>query len=139
MYHVEACPGWARRVETLDPFDAHSDPDFAAEAADKLLPLLDAGADRIVLGCTHYNFLSPLLEPLIAGRAELVDVEAAVARQVARLASHKAQGSGRLCLLATASGTAACRTAGARLAQADPAHRRCGAAHPSVSERRPPD
>jgi glutamate racemase len=101
--HVEACPGWARRIETLDPFDAESDPDFAAEVAGKLLPLLEAGADRIVLGCTHYNFLAPLLlVPLIAGRAELVDVDTAVARQVARLVSHKAYGSGKLRLQSTA-------------------------------------
>jgi len=100
--HVEACPGWARRIETLDPFDAHSDPHFAAEVAGKLLPLLDTGADRIVLGCTHYSFLATLLEPLIAGRAELVDVDTAVARQVARLASHEAHGNGRLRLLSTA-------------------------------------
>ena len=83
--HVEACPGWATRVESLQPIDAQEDPAFAAEVAAKLLPLLDAGADRIVLGCTHYSFLAPLLEPLVAGRAELVEVADAVARQVLRL------------------------------------------------------
>jgi glutamate racemase len=94
---VEACPGWATRVETLQ-LDG---PAFAAEVAARLEPLLDAGADRIVLGCTHYAFLAPLLQPLLAGRAELVDVAAAVARQTVRLAGAS-PGAGRIRLLATA-------------------------------------
>ncbi len=96
--HVAACPGWATRVETLQPLDA--DPQFAAEVAAKVLPLLDAGIDRLVLGCTHYSFLAPLIARQVAGRAELVDVADAVARQVLRLSDGA--GSGRLELLATA-------------------------------------
>lgn len=94
---VVPCPGWATHVETLQP----DTPAFRAEVAAKILPLLDAGVDRIVLGCTHYAFLMPLIEPLVAGRAQLIDVAAAVARQVLRLKgdSHAA---GRLRLQATA-------------------------------------
>lgn len=95
--HVEACPGWATRVETL-----HLDgPEFAAEAAARLEPLLARGVDRIVLGCTHYSFLAPTLATVSAGRAELVDVAAAVARQVVRLAGPR-QGGAELRLFATA-------------------------------------
>lgn len=96
--HVEPCPGWATRVETL-----HLDgPEFATEVGNKVRPLLDAGADRIVLGCTHYAFLAPIMAPLLHGRAELIDVADAVARQTLRLAGPAAQGNGRLQLLATA-------------------------------------
>ena len=96
--HVEPCPGWATRVETL-----HLDgPDFAAEIAARVEPLLAAGADRIVLGCTHYSFLTPILTPLIAGRAELVDVADAVARQCLRLAGPAGEGHAQLQLLASA-------------------------------------
>jgi glutamate racemase len=95
---IEACPGWATRVESLH-LDA---PDFAAEARQHLAPLLDAGADQIVLGCTHYAFIAPMLEPIIAGRAQLVDVADAVARQCARLVDPKTIGKGQLSLLATA-------------------------------------
>lgn len=100
---VEACPGWATRVESLQ----HNDPDFAIEASRHLMPLLDAGADQIVLGCTHYAFLSPVLEEIVAGRAQLVDVAGAVARQCVRIAkasnsSHSLRGKGQLTLLATA-------------------------------------
>ena len=95
---VEACPGWATRVETLQLEDA----DFVDEARRHLLPLLAAGVDQIVLGCTHYAFLAPILEPIVADQAMLVEVADAVARQCVRLAGASALGRGRLTLLATA-------------------------------------
>ena len=46
-------------------------------------PLLDRGVDRIVLGCTHYPFLVPQIERVIAGSdIEIVDSGEAVARRV---------------------------------------------------------
>lgn len=95
---VEPCPGWATRVETLD-LDGE---EFAREVSAKITTLLAEGVDRIVLGCTHYSFLKPQLSPLVAGRAELVDVADAVARQAVRLAGPAAQGSAALELRATA-------------------------------------
>lgn len=102
---IVACPGWATRIETLHPLDAHSDPAFAQEVSEKLHPLLRLGVDQIVLGCTHYSFLSPLLETLLrqhASPAQLVDVADAVARQVRRLAPPKEHHSAELHLLASA-------------------------------------
>jgi glutamate racemase len=96
--HVEACPGWATRVETL----ALDGPAFVAEVAAKLAPLLATGIDRVVLGCTHYSFLAPTLLRSIDGRAEIIDVADAVARQVVRLSGDSAQRAARLMLLATA-------------------------------------
>ena len=95
---VEACPGWATRVETL----RLDEPDFVEEARQHLAPLLAAGVDQIVLGCTHYAFLCPVLETIVANKATLVDVADAVARQCVRLAGTDAHGQGRLILLATA-------------------------------------
>ena len=95
---VLACPGWATKVETLRLDDSG----FAEIARQHLAPTLDAGADQIVLGCTHYTFLAPVLEPIVSGRAVLVDVADAVARQCVRLAGESAVGEGRLSLLATA-------------------------------------
>ena len=48
----------------------------------KVEPLLRAGADRIVLGCTHFPHLKPVIEKVCAGRAEVIDPSAAVARQI---------------------------------------------------------
>ena len=98
------CPGWATKVESLQL----DDPDFAESARRLLEPVLAAGADHIVLGCTHYAFLAPVLEPIVAGRAVLVDVAEAVARQCQRLAEEtgevdgEAGHRGTLALLATA-------------------------------------
>ena len=48
-------------------------------------PLLEAGADRIVLGCTHFPHLKPVIERVCAGRAEVLDSSDAVARQARRV------------------------------------------------------
>ena len=55
----------------------------------RIEPLLEAGADRIVLGCTHFPHLRPVIERVCDGRAEVLDSSEAVARQARRvLASH---------------------------------------------------
>jgi glutamate racemase len=94
---VVPCPGWATHVETLRPFTG----EFRAEVTNKVRPLLAAGVDRIVLGCTHYAFLKPIIEPLLDRHVELVDVAEAVARQVVRLGGER-HGKGELILQATA-------------------------------------
>ena len=48
--------------------------------------MLEHGADQIVLGCTHYPFLLPVLERVVAGRGvTVVDPSPAVARRVVQL------------------------------------------------------
>ncbi len=51
----------------------------------RLEPLLAAGADHIVLGCTHFPHLKELMEKVVKGRATIVDPSEAVARQAKRL------------------------------------------------------
>lgn len=51
----------------------------------RLEPLLAAGADHIVLGCTHFPHLKELMEKVVKGRAIIVDPSEAVARQAQRL------------------------------------------------------
>ena len=48
----------------------------------RLEPLLAAGADRIVLGCTHFPHLKPVMEKVAAGRAVIIDPSDAVARRI---------------------------------------------------------
>ena len=48
-------------------------------------PLLKAGADRLVLGCTHFPHLKSVIEKVCGGRAEVVDPSMAVARQAKRV------------------------------------------------------
>ena len=60
-----------------------------AEAEDvvrrRIEPLIAAGADRIVLGCTHFPHLKHLMENVADGRAEIVDPSDAVARRIAEV------------------------------------------------------
>jgi glutamate racemase len=48
-------------------------------------PLLDQGADVLVLGCTHYPFLRPVIESIVPPSVSIVDTGSAVARRVTRL------------------------------------------------------
>lgn len=47
-------------------------------------PLLDAGADTLVLGCTHYPFVKPLIAEIAGPDVVLIDTGAAVAQQLQR-------------------------------------------------------
>lgn len=50
-----------------------------------LQPLLDAGADTIVLGCTHYPFLREVIERIAGPDIRIIDPAPAVAQQVLRV------------------------------------------------------
>jgi glutamate racemase len=50
-----------------------------------LNPMLAAGVDTVVLGCTHYPFVLPLIARLVGPEVALIDPAPAVARQVQRL------------------------------------------------------
>ncbi|HEV2477200.1 MAG TPA: glutamate racemase, partial [Candidatus Dormibacteraeota bacterium] len=52
-------------------------------------PMLDAGADAIVLGSTHYVFLKPLLHEIAGPEVTLIETGAAVARQLARVLDER--------------------------------------------------
>jgi glutamate racemase len=47
--------------------------------------MLDAGADTLVLGCTHYPFLDAAIRSLVGERMTLVDTSVAIARQLERV------------------------------------------------------
>ena len=64
-------------------------PATEAVVSARIAPLLEAGADPIVLGCTHFPFLRPVIERVVAGRAAVIDPSAAVARQVRRILSER--------------------------------------------------
>ena len=50
-----------------------------------LQPLLDAGADTIVLGCTHYPFLRSVIERIAGPGVRVIDPAPAVARQLLKV------------------------------------------------------
>lgn len=76
---VQPCPGLVEQVERGD---------LTGPATRNLLerflrPLLEQGADTIVLGCTHYPFISPLVREIVP-EISLIETGAAVSRQLAR-------------------------------------------------------
>ena len=64
-------------------------PEAEAIVRASLQPLLDAGADTIVLGCTHYPFLQPLIERLAGPEVKVIDPAPAVARQTVRILQER--------------------------------------------------
>lgn len=57
-------------------------PEAEATVSASLRPLLDAGADRIVLGCTHYPFLKNVIQRLAGPEVQVIDPAPAVARHL---------------------------------------------------------
>ncbi|KNC12485.1 MULTISPECIES: glutamate racemase [unclassified Pseudomonas] len=83
---TQPCPGL---VELIETGDLHS-PELRLLLQGYVQPLLAAGCDTLILGCTHYPFLKPLLATLVPADVVLVDTGAAVARQLQRLLSSGA-------------------------------------------------
>ena len=82
---TQICPGLVSLVER----GITDGPEVEMLARRYLDPLLDAGADVIVLGCTHYPLLRTAIQRICGPDVTLVDPSDAVARQLGRiLASH---------------------------------------------------
>ena len=52
---------------------------------DALLPMLEKNIDTVVLGCTHYPFVIPLVQEICGEKVRVIDPAPAVAKQVKRL------------------------------------------------------
>jgi glutamate racemase len=82
QFVLQGCPGLADAVNRgeLDT------PETAALLRRFIEPVLAQGADTLVLGCTHYPFVRPAIESIVADRdVKLIDTGDAVARQLSRL------------------------------------------------------
>ncbi len=77
---TQAAPGLVEQVEKGDLSGAAT----RALLADYLRPLLERGADTLVLGCTHYPFLMPLIHELAGDAVTVIDPAVAVARELLR-------------------------------------------------------
>jgi len=78
---TQPCPGL---VEQVERGDLHG-PQTRQLLQGFVEPLLAAGCDTLILGCTHYPFLRPLLAELVPPEVILVDTGAAVARRLQTL------------------------------------------------------
>ncbi|QBF25148.1 glutamate racemase [Pseudomonas tructae] len=82
---TQPCPGL---VECIEAGDLNS-PAVRELLQGYVKPLLDAGCDTLILGCTHYPFLKPLLAQMIPASVAIIDTGAAVARQLQRLLGER--------------------------------------------------
>lgn len=71
--------GWVETVERGE-FESPQTKDLVATV---LAPLLAQGCDTLVLGCTHYPFLTPAIQ-CAAPKATIIDTAPAIARELAR-------------------------------------------------------
>ncbi|WP_459204801.1 glutamate racemase [Ralstonia pseudosolanacearum] len=86
-------PGYGL-VPLIERGDTHS-PAVLELLRAYLLPMLEAGADTLVLGCTHYPFLQGAIREIAGDRLTLIDTGHAVARHLGRtLAAAHLQATG---------------------------------------------
>ena len=78
-----------------------SGPEVESIVYHSLKPLLDAGADTIVLGCTHYPFLSDVIIGLAGPEIRLIDPAPAIAKRLIEVMDEEGitygQASGKTC------------------------------------------
>jgi len=77
----DTCPGLVGQIEKGDLAGNET-----RAILDKALrPMLDRGIDTVVLGCTHYPFVIPLIEQIVGEKVRVIDPAPAVAKQAKRL------------------------------------------------------
>jgi glutamate racemase len=75
------CPGLVGQIEKGE-LDSNA---TRLILEDALLPMLEKNIDTVVLGCTHYPFVIPLIERIVGMDVRVIDPAPSVARQVNRL------------------------------------------------------
>jgi glutamate racemase len=78
---TSVCPGLVTQVEKGE-LDTPGTESILRQA---LLPMLEQGMDTVVLGCSHYPFVIPLIVRIAGENIRVIDPAPAVARQVGRL------------------------------------------------------
>lgn len=77
---LQACPGLVEQVESLKLKCAET-----VSLVEKYLePLINKGVDNIVLGCTHYAFLAPIIREIVGPDIQIITTDLAVAREARR-------------------------------------------------------
>lgn len=75
------CPGLVQQIE-----NGHlNTPQTRKILEDALEPMLQEGVDTLVMGCTHFPFVIPLISEIAGGEVNVIDPAPAIARQVKRV------------------------------------------------------
>jgi glutamate racemase len=102
------CPGLVGQIER----GAIATPETRHILEEALAPMLAENIDTVVLGCTHYPFVIPLIEEITGPQVRVLDPSPAVARQVGRLllspiskaTEDRAEGVGEMRFVTTGDG-----------------------------------
>jgi glutamate racemase len=102
MLLQSTCPGLVEQIEAGNLRGKET----AIILEGALKPMLAAGIDTVVLGCTHYPFAIPLIEEIVGPGVRVIDPAPAIARQVGRLLEQHglrapADSAGTITLLTT--------------------------------------
>jgi glutamate racemase len=96
----QACPGL---VELVEQGNLNGD-DIRALVAQYVQPLVAQNVDMLVLGCTHYPFLAPIIQEVAGAAVTVIDSGAAIARELKSrldkttlLSNRQAPGSVQFC------------------------------------------
>ncbi len=89
--YQDTCPGLVIQIES-----GHLDSMETREILEKALrPMLKQGIDTVVLGCTHYPFVIPLIQEITGPFIRVIDPAPAIARQVRRILAQKGDSQSR--------------------------------------------
>ena len=75
------CPGLVQQIELCNL----NGNETRRILEDALLPMLEKDIDTVVLGCTHYPFVIPLIQQIVGENVRVIDPAPSVAKQVRRL------------------------------------------------------
>ena len=112
-----ACPRLAPLIQEGDVFSEQTE----QSAREYVAPLKDAAVDTVILGCTHYPLISPMLRRLLGPHVALINSAEETAREVGEILERKAIGNagqreGDYCFFATGN-SGEFREVGARFLQ----------------------
>jgi glutamate racemase len=88
---TQVCPEFVLLVEA-GQFDGAQ---VRKVAQEYLAPLLAENIDQLVLGCTHFPYLTPVLQDILGSTVEIIDPGPAVARQTVRILEATPSDAGR--------------------------------------------
>jgi glutamate racemase len=77
----DTCPGLVQQIEQGNL----SGEETRRILKDALGPMLEKNIDTVVLGCTHYPFVIPLIQKIVGNNVRVIDPAPAVAKQTGRL------------------------------------------------------
>jgi glutamate racemase len=83
--YQDTCPGLVEQIEA----GALNSPATRAILETALQPMLARCIDTVVLGCTHYPFVIPLIQGIVGKDVRVIDPAPAIARQVRRVMEQR--------------------------------------------------